>query len=324
VIARTAASELPQGQTVEVRGEPVGAAGVYAPGGRAAYPSSALMCCIPARVAGVGRIAVASPPGAGDRPHAAVLAACAIAGVDEVYAVGGAQAIAALAFGTESIRAVDVVAGPGNRYVTEAKRLLFGRVGIDGVAGPSELVVVADGTANPDWVALDVCAQGEHGDDTLLAVISPDGALLDRVAELVAGLAQERATVAAAPLALVKATGLEAALDLADAIAPEHLELAFEGADAAAARARVAGAIFVRSGGATAFGDYAAGSNHVLPTGGAARFGGPLGPGAFMRRTSLVSVPGTAARELAPHVTALATAEGFPVHGESAKARAKP
>jgi histidinol dehydrogenase len=323
-VARTTVAELPQGQTVEVRAEPVAAAGVYAPGGRAAYPSSALMCCIPARVAGVGRVAVASPPGAGGRPNAAVLAACAIAGVDEVYAVGGAQAIAALAFGTESIKAVDVVAGPGNRYVTEAKRLLFGRVGIDGVAGPSEVVVVADGSANPDWVALDVCAQGEHGDDTLLAVISPDGALLDRVAELIGELAQDRPTIAAAPLALVETTGLEAALDLADAIAPEHLELAFEGADATAARARVAGAVFVRSGGATAFGDYAAGSNHVLPTGGAARFGGPLGPGAFMRRTSVISVSAAAARELAPHVTALARAEGLPVHGESAEARANP
>jgi histidinol dehydrogenase len=324
VIARATVAELPQGQTVEVRAEPVAAAGAYVPGGRAAYPSSALMCCIPARVAGVGRLAVASPPGAGGRPSAAVLAACAIAGVDEVYAVGGAQAIAALAFGTESIKPVEVVAGPGNRYVTEAKRLLFGWVGIDGVAGPSEVVVVADGSANPEWVALDVCAQGEHGDDSLLAVISPDGALLDRVAELVGELVSERPSVAAAPLALVETTGLEAALDLADAIAPEHLELAFQGADATTARARVAGAVFVPSGGAAAFGDYAAGSNHVLPTGGAARFGGPLGPGAFMRRTSVVSLPAAAARELAPHVTALATAEGLPVHGESAEARANP
>jgi histidinol dehydrogenase len=318
---RAAVAELPEGQTVEVRSEPVAAAGVYVPGGRAAYPSSALMCCIPARVAGVGRIAVTSPPGAGGRPNAVALAACAIAGVNEVYAVGGAQAIAALAFGTESIAAVDVVAGPGNRYVTEAKRLLAGRVGIDGIAGPSELIVVADGSANPDWLALDLCAQAEHGDDTLLGVASPDGALLDRVAELVAELAAERPSVAAAPLALIATTGLEAGLDLADAIAPEHLELAFEGADATAARARIAGAVFVRSGGATAFGDYAAGSNHVLPTGGAARFGGPLGPGVFQRRTSVVSVPAAAARTLAPHVVALSRAEGLPVHGESAEAR---
>jgi histidinol dehydrogenase len=322
ILARGAVSELPEGQTVEVRGEPVAAAGIYVPGGRAAYPSSALMCCVPARVAGVGRIAVASPPRAGGRPNAAVLAACAIAGVDEVYAIGGAQAVAALAFGTESIAAVDVVAGPGNRYVTEAKRQVSGRVGIDGIAGPSELVVVADGSANPDWVALDLCAQGEHGDDSLLAVVSPDGALLDRIEELVGELVTERPSVAAAPLALVETTGLEAALAVADAIAPEHVELAFEGADTTTARARVAGAVFVSSGGATAFGDYAAGSNHVLPTGGAARFGGPLGPGAFMRRTSIVSVPAAAARGLAPQVAALARAEGLPVHGESAEARA--
>jgi histidinol dehydrogenase len=318
---RAAIAELPQGQTVEVRSEPVAAAGVYVPGGRAAYPSSALMCCIPARVAGVGRIAVASPPGAAGRPDSAVLAACAIAGVDEVYAVGGAQAIAALAYGTESIAAVDVIAGPGNRYVTEAKRLLSGRVGIDGVAGPSELIVVADGSANPEWLALDLCAQAEHGDDSLLGVASPDAALLDRIGELIAELAPGRPSVAAAPLALVATTGLEAALALADAIAPEHLELAFEGADATAARARVAGAVFLGPGGATALGDYAAGSNHVLPTGGAARFGGPLGPGAFRRRTSVVSVPRSAAQSLAPHVAAIALAEGLPVHGESAEAR---
>ena len=189
--ARPAMTELPQGHRVEVREEPVAAAGVYAPGGRAAYPSSVLMCCVPARVAGVARICVASPPGAAGRPGAAVLAACAIAGVDEVYAIGGAQAIAALAFGTETIAAVDLIAGPGNRYVTEAKRLVFGSVGIDGIAGPTELMVVADGAANPDWIALDLCAQGEHGDDSPLIVASPDMALLDRIGELVAELAPD-------------------------------------------------------------------------------------------------------------------------------------
>jgi histidinol dehydrogenase len=320
--ARVAIAELPEGQTVEVHSEPVAAAGIYVPGGRAALASSALMCCVPARVAGVGRVAVASPPGAGGRPNAAVLAACALSGVDEVYAMGGAQAIAALAFGTESIEPVDVIAGPGNRYVTEAKRQVVGRVGIDGLAGPSELFVVADGSANPELLALDLCAQAEHGDDSLLGVASPDAALVDRISELVVELAAERPSVAAAPLALVTTTGLEAALAFADALAPEHLELAFDGADTVVASGRVAGAVFVRSGGATAFGDYAAGSNHVLPTGGAARFGRPLGPGAFMRRTSVVSVPGAAASSLAPHVAALARAEGLPVHGESAEARA--
>jgi histidinol dehydrogenase len=320
---RPSTTRLAQGQRVEVLASPVAAAGIYAPGGRAAYPSSVLMCCIPARVAGVPRIAVTTPPGAGGRPSAPVLAACAIAGVFEVHAVGGAQAIAALAYGTDSIGAVEVIAGPGNRYVTEAKRLVAGRVGIDGLAGPSELVVVAGGAADPDLIALDVCAQAEHGDDSPLVVISLDAALLDRVGELVEELAAERPSVSGAPVALVTAPGLELALSLADAIAPEHLELAFAGADESAARGRVAGAVFVGAGGATAFGDYAAGSNHVLPTGGAARFGGPLGPGAFMRRTSVVSVPAEAAEALAPHVGAIAGAEGLPVHGESALARTR-
>jgi histidinol dehydrogenase len=320
---RPATAELPQGHRVEVRSEPVAAAGVYAPGGRAAYPSSVLMCCVPARVAGVARICVASPPGAAGRPNAAVLAACALAGVDEVYAIGGAQAIAALAFGTETIEPVDLVAGPGNRYVTEAKRLVWGKVGIDGIAGPSELMVVADGTASPEWIALDLCAQGEHGEDSPLIVASPDLALLDRVEELVEKLVPERPSVADGPLALVATRGLEAALTLADAVAPEHLELAFEGADENAARARIAGCVFIGAGGGAAFGDYAAGSNHVLPTGGAARFGGPLGPGTFRRRTSVVTLPGSAASALASHVSALARVEGFPVHGESAEARGR-
>jgi histidinol dehydrogenase len=320
---RSASAELAQGQRIEVLASPVAAAGIYAPGGRGAYPSSVLMCCVPARVAGVPRIAVATPPASGGRPSAAVLAACAIAGVDEVYAIGGAQAIAAFAFGTETIAAVEVIAGPGNRYVTEAKRLVAGRVGIDGLAGPSELVVVAGGVANPDWIALDVCAQAEHGPDSPLVVISLDPALLDRIGELVAELSAERPSVTGATLALIGAPGLELALSLADAIAPEHLELAYAGADESAARGRVAGCVFVGAGGATAFGDYAAGSNHVLPTGGAARFGGPLGPGAFMRRTSVVSLSTEAAEALAPHVAAIAGAEGFPVHGESAEARTK-
>jgi histidinol dehydrogenase len=320
-LARPDLADLPQGQRVEIRNEPVRAAGVYAPGGKAPYPSSVLMCCIPARVAGVQRICVASPPGVGGRPQAPVLAAAAIAGVSEVYAVGGAQAIGALAFGTESIERVDVIVGPGNRYVTEAKRLVFGHVGIDGLAGPSELFVVADGTADAETVALDLLAQAEHGDDAPLVVASPDTGLLDRIESMVEELAPERPSVSDAPLALVAAPGIEVALDLADAFAPEHLELLFTGADENAARSRVAGCVFVGSGGATAFGDYAAGSNHVLPTAGAARFQGPLGPAAFMRRTSVVTVPSGAAAELAPVVDAIAGAEGFPVHGESARAR---
>jgi len=280
------------------------------------------MCCIPARVAGVSRVAVASPAGARGRPSAQVLAACAAAGVDEVYAIGGAQAIAALAYGTESIDRVDLIAGPGNRYVAEAKRLVSGAVGIDGVAGPSELMVVADGTARPEWIALDLCAQAEHSADGLLVVASPDVALLDHLEQVVDELAEERPSVQQAPLALVGTTGIEATLTLADAIAPEHLELMFEGADELAARGRIAGCVFLGRGGAAAFGDYVAGSNHVLPTGGAARFGGPLGPGSFQRRSSIVSLPSAAAAALAPYVDALARVEGFPVHAESAAARA--
>ena len=322
-LERPATAELPQGQRVEVVSAPVGSAGVYAPGGRGVYPSSVLMCCLPALAAGVSRIVVVTPPGGEGRPSDVVLAACAICRVEEVYAVGGAQAIAALAHGTDTIDPVDVVVGPGNRYVTEAKRAVSGLVGIDGIAGPSELVIVADGTAPPQTLALDLCAQAEHGDDTLLALISHNAALLDDVAERVTALAADRPSVADAPLALITAPGLQRALELADALAPEHLELAFDGADEASARGRIAGCVFVGSGGATAFGDYAAGSNHVLPTGGAARFGGPLGPGAFMRRTSVVSIGSSAARELAPAVEALSRAEGFGVHGESATERTR-
>jgi histidinol dehydrogenase len=317
-----AVAELEAGQRVEVRSEAVGSVGVYAPGGRASYPSSVLMCCVPARIAGVRRIAVVSPPGASGRPSAVTLAACAVAQVDEVYAVGGAQAIAALAYGTDSIDPVEVVVGPGNAYVNEAKRIVSGTVGIDGMAGPSELLIVADAaTGRARWLALDLAAQAEHGEDSPVVMVSPDAGLLDDVAREAEELWTERASVRDAPLALVAAPGLESALQLADAFAPEHLELAFAGADENVARSRVAGCVFVGSRAATAFGDYAVGSNHVLPTGGAARFGGPLGVRAFRRRSSIVTIPASAAEKLADTVGALARAEGFPVHGESAEAR---
>jgi histidinol dehydrogenase len=313
--------ELPQGQEVAVRELPVTSAGMYVPGGRAPYPSSALMCCIPALVAGVQRVAVASSPGPDGRPSPVVLAACAIAGADEVYAIGGAQAIAALALGTESVHPVDLIAGPGNRYVQEAKRQLAGRVGIDGIAGPSELMVIFDRGAELEWVALDLCAQGEHGADGLLAAAAADGGLLSDLAERVRSLAAERPSVSEPPLALVEVPNVEAAIALADALAPEHLQLMCEGAEAMAGRVRTAGCVFVGTGGSTAFGDYAAGSNHVLPTGGAGRFTGPLGPDTFRRKQSVVTVPGAAASSLAAHVDVLARAEGFPVHAESARAR---
>ena len=319
--ASDARAVLPQGQTVSVLRRPVRSAGVYAPGGRAAYPSSVLMCCVPARVAGVDRIALASPPGTDGSVHPATLTACSVAGVEEVYALGGAQAIAAFGYGTETVAAVDVIAGPGNRFVNEAKRAVFGHVGVDGVAGPSELAVVLDGAADPRSVALDLLAQAEHGGESLLVAISASGAALDALSEQLEALASERKMEAGILVGVVASPDLALAIELADALAPEHLELALESADERLAAERVAGAVFFGPGGAVAFGDYAAGSNHVLPTGGAARFGGPLGVGTFRRRSSVVELPPEAVSGLAPRVAALARAEGFEVHAESAEAR---
>lgn len=313
--------ELPQGQSVEVAEVPVGAAGLYAPGGKAAYPSSVLMCCIPAKTAGVERVSLATPAGPGGEVSPVVLAACALAGADEVYALGGAQAIAALAIGTETIAPVDVVAGPGNRYVQEAKRQLVGRVGIDGIAGPSELMVIAGGTACVEWIALDLCAQAEHGDDGLLVAAALETSFLDRLEERLGALTAERGTVANAPLALVELPDTDAGAALAEAIAPEHLELAVDDAALLAGSIRTAGCVFAGERVATAFGDYVAGSNHVLPTGGAGRFQGPLGPSTFRRRVSVVDIPEAAAAALAPAGATLARAEGFPVHAESMEAR---
>jgi histidinol dehydrogenase len=312
---------LPQGHTVTVRDVSVGAAGVYAPGGRAAYPSSVLMSCIPARVAGVERVALASPPGPDGRLSPLTLAAAALCEVDEAYAMGGAQAIFALAHGTETIAPVDVIAGPGNAWVREAKRAVYGLVGIDSLAGPSELMLVAGHDTDPGWAALDLCAQAEHGADSPLIAVAVEEAVLAAIERATGRAAAERPAVADAPLALVQVPDLGEAVDLANAFAPEHLELFEEDAALLADRVRTAGCVFAGRNGATAFGDYAAGSNHVLPTGGAGRFSGPLGPGAFRRKIATVSIPGEAAAALAPHVDALARAEGFPVHGESAMIR---
>jgi histidinol dehydrogenase len=315
--------ELPQGQVVTLRDIPVGAAGIYAPGGRAAYPSSVLMCAIPARVAGVERLALASPPGPDGHVHPLVLAAAELCGVDEIYAVGGAQAIFALAHGTETIAPVDVVVGPGNAWVREAKRAVSGQVGIDSLAGPSELMLVAGHDTDPQWAALDLCAQAEHGAEGPLIAVAVEEAVLDAIADATQAAADSRGGIGEAPLALVLVPDLSDAIDLANAFAPEHLEL-FEG-DAAllADRVTTAGCVFVGRYGATAFGDYVAGSNHVLPTGGAGRFSGPLGPNVFQRKIATVEVPAEAAAKLAPHVDKLSRAEGFPVHGESAMIRAK-
>jgi histidinol dehydrogenase len=300
------AIELPQGQEVLVAEVPVRRAAAYVPGGRAPYPSTVVMCAVTARAAGVGEFAVCAPPGPDGEPHPTILAACALCGVEEVYVMGGAQAIAALAYGTESVPRVDVVVGPGNSYVQEAKRQLVGTIGIDGVAGPSELVVVASAGADPELISLDLRAQAEHGPDSLVVLISADAGLLDAVG---------------APVS-VEVRDVAAALALAEEIAPEHLQLMGEEAEALAGSVRRAGCLFVGRDAGTAFGDYVAGSNHVLPTGGAARFASALGPATFRRRMARVSLPPGAAGRLAPVGAALARAEGFEMHAESMERRA--
>jgi len=313
---------LPQGQTVRIREVAASAAGLYAPGGRAAYPSSVLMCAIPAQVAGVERLVLASPPDPRGRVYPVVLAAAGICGISEVYAMGGAQAIFALAHGTQTIKRVAVVAGPGNNWVQEAKKKAFGFVGIDSYAGPSELMLVADKNTDPEWAALDLCAQAEHGGGGPLLVGAVETSVLNAITQAVERAAR-RIDAEDAPLALVQLPSLDAAVQLANAYSPEHLELLIEGAATMAERVTTAGCVFAGQHSATAFGDYVAGSNHVLPTLGAGRFSGPLGPNVFRRKIATVEVSGQAAAKLAPHVKTLAEAEGFPVHGESAMIRAK-
>src|SRR3954454_19878260 len=266
---------LAEGQHVRLRELPVRRAAVYAPGGRTPYPSSVVMGAVTARAAGVAEVVVAAPG------HPLILAACALCEADEVSRMGGAQAIAALAYGTESVAPVDVIVGPGNLYVQEAKRQVSDRVGIDGFAGPSDLVVIATAGADPHLVALDLLAQAEHGDDSLVVAVSDDGALLDAVAAEVAGGGP---TVADGPKVAVAVDGVEAALAFAEALAPEHLELVGDAAETLAPRVTRARCLFVGAASATAFGDYVAGSNHTLPTGGAARFASGLSARHFRRR----------------------------------------
>ncbi len=307
---------LSAGQRITSRAVPVNAAGCYVPGGRAAYPSSLLMTAVPAQVAGVGRIAVISPPDDDGRPSDLIVGAAALLGIDEVYAAGGASAIAALAYGTATIAPVDVITGPGNAWVTEAKRQVFGTVGIDGLAGPSEVLIVADVTADPRAIALDLLAQAEHGPDSPAILASDSSAFIDAV-EVV--LAEEPPNIG--PVTLVECPSRARALELADAFAPEHLELCFNGAAEAARRVRCAGAVFVGPNCATAFGDYVAGSNHVLPTGGSARFASALGPATYTRRMSVVDMTDDAVETLVPHLSVLAEAEGFEMHRRSAEIR---
>jgi histidinol dehydrogenase len=331
--------DLPQGQRVVLREEPVRRAAVYVPGGRAPYPSTVVMGAVTALAAGVEEVVVCSPPGADGDVAAIVLGACALCGVEEVYRMGGAQAVAALALGTETVPAVDVVAGPGNVWVQEAKRQLSGVVGIDSFAGPSELVVAIDDPAHARAAALDLIAQGEHGAGSVVAAVSPTPEVLDAVAaELGGGATGAGAGPASggdgsatdgadgAPAAaqatcwLVETGDLDSALAFAEAFAPEHLELIGRGAEGLAGSVRSAGCVFVGASAATAFGDYVAGSNHVLPTGGAARFASALSVRTFRRTMSEVRV-GDAAGALARAGAAIARAEGFEAHAESMEAR---
>jgi histidinol dehydrogenase len=293
---------LPQGQAVTLREVPVRRAGIYAPGGQAPYPSSVVMGVATARAAGVPEVAVCAA-------HPVMQATAALCGADEVYAMGGAQAVGALAYGTESVPAVDVIAGPGSLYAQEAKRQVFGHVGIDGFAGPSDLVVIA--AEGGQEILLDALAQAEHGAGSVVAIVSPDAALLDLMDH----------DPGEALLALIHVADLEEALAFAEAFGPEHLQLCGAEAEALAPRVTTAGCVFVGPAAGTAFGDYVAGSNHVLPTEGAARFASGLNVRHFVRTMAEVRIPTEAAAALAPAGTTIARAEGFTAHAASMAAR---
>lgn len=313
--------ELPQGQRVTVGQVPVAAAGIYAPGGRASYPSSVVMGCVPARVAGVGRLVLVSPPGPDGRVDPTTLAAAALCEVDEIYAVGGAQAIFALARGTESIRPVDVIAGPGNAWVQAAKKAVFGEVRIDSLAGPSDLTVVFDRDTDLRLVALDLCAQAEHGSESPLVAVAVNGGDLDALVAEVDALAAGQPSVRDCRLVLVDAPSPQEAIELINEISPEHLQLMDAATAAMASRVSTAGCVFTGPESATAFGDYLAGSNHILPTDGTGKSFGPVSPDTFRRSTARVSLTAASASALAEPLDALARAEGLPVHGLSAMAR---
>lgn len=314
---------LPQGHTVTVGEVPVGSAAVYAPGGRASYPSTVVMGCVTARVAGVDHVVLVSPPGPDGTVDPTTLAAAALCEVDEVYAVGGAQAIFALARGTETIAPVDVIAGPGNAWVQAAKREVFGEVAIDSLAGPSDLTVVVDDRTNLRWAALDLCAQAEHGEESPLVAIATAPGVLDRLRTEVEAVAKDNPSVNDCRLALVEAPSAAEAIELVNLIAPEHLQLMGSDSIALAGDVRTAGCVFIGEETGTAFGDYIAGSNHVLPTDGTGRIFGPLSPATFRRGTARVSLDAESARRLAEPLDALARAEGLPVHGLSATVRAQ-
>jgi histidinol dehydrogenase len=301
-------------------------AGLYVPGGKAAYPSSLLMNAIPAKVAGVKELVMVSPTPGGQR-NPMVLAAAAIAGVDVIYTIGGAQAVAALAYGTASIAQVDKIVGPGNAYVAAAKRRVFGTVGIDMIAGPSEILVISDASADPDWVAMDLFSQAEHDEIAQAILLCPDAAYIERVAasidKLVASM--PRAAIINASMtgrgALIKTRDLAEACAIANQIAPEHLELSVADPDALLPLIRHAGAIFMGIYSSESLGDYCAGPNHVLPTSRTARFSSPLGVYDFQKRSSIIKVSRAGAGTLGKIAAELAYGEGLPAHAKSAEYR---
>ncbi|MBK7563327.1 MAG: histidinol dehydrogenase [Propionivibrio sp.] len=305
---------------------PLDRVGLYVPGGKASYPSSVLMNAIPAKVAGVRELIMVVPTPGGER-NPLVLAAAALAGIDRVFCIGGAQAVGALAYGTRSVPAVDKIVGPGNAYVAAAKRRVFGVVGIDMVAGPSEILIICDGKTDPDWVAMDLFSQAEHDELAQSIMLCPDAAYIERVAESIERLlpTMPRKDVIRASLenrgALIQVSDLDEACTIANRIAPEHLELSMANADDWVAKIHHAGAIFIGPYASESLGDYCAGPNHVLPTSGSARFSSPLGVYDFQKRTSLIRVSQAGAKTLGRIASTLARGEGLPAHARSAEYR---
>ncbi len=314
------------GTTLGQKVTPLERVGVYVPGGKAAYPSTVLMNSLPAKVAGVAEIIMVVPTPQGER-NDLVLAAASIAGVDRVFTIGGAQAVAALAYGTRTIAQVDKIVGPGNAYVAAAKRRVFGIVGIDMVAGPSEILVICDGRTDPDWIAMDLFSQAEHDEMAQSILLCPDAAFIEKVAASIERLLKDmpRAGVITASLhgrgALIETRNLEEACSIANRIAPEHLELSVEEPQRWLEKIRHAGAVFLGRYTSEALGDYCAGPNHVLPTSRTARFSSPLGVYDFQKRTSLIEVSPEGARKLGLIAAELAVGEGLPAHAKSAQYR---
>ena len=314
------------GTTLGQKVTPLDRVGVYVPGGKAAYPSTVLMNTLPAKVAGVQEIIMVVPTPRGKRNDLVLAAAC-IAGVDRVFTVGGAQAVAALAYGTRTIPQVDKIVGPGNAYVAAAKRRVFGVVGIDMVAGPSEILVICDGGTDPDWVAMDLFSQAEHDEMAQAILLCPERAFIDKVAASIERQMKEmpRAGVITAALegrgALIETRDLDEACEIANRIAPEHLELSVEEPQRWVEKIKHAGAVFMGRYASEALGDYCAGPNHVLPTARSARFSSPLGVYDFQKRTSLIQVSADGARRLGAIAAELATGEGLPAHARAAQLR---